>query len=282
MEPNHPGAPAARRRGRAWALAIGLLLANAAGAADAIRVGGNGAGTLLLERAAPEFIRAHPGARVNVIGKLGSSGGVKALAAGAIDLAVIARPLRPEEQGRGLVEIPLGRSPLVFASTKEHPGLTLKEVAAIYRGDVTTWPDGSLVRLVLRPKADSETADLRAMSPEMDAAVTAAFARPGTVLATSDPEAADALEKAPGSFGTIPLGLIIMEQRALRAIRLNGVEPSLKTLESGQYPYARTLYLVTPAKPRPEVRDLVQFLRSRPGKDLLATLGYLAAADSGR
>src|SRR5512134_1235308 len=274
MKPNHPGASAARRRGRAWALAIGLLLANPVSAADAIRVGGNGAGTLLLQRVAPEFVRAHPGAQVNVIGNLGSSGGLKALAAGALDVAVTARPLGAEERSRGLVEIPLGHSPLVFASTKEHPGLTLKEVAAMYRGDVTTWPDGSLLRLVLRPKTDSETADLRAMSPEMDGAVSAAFGRPGTVLATTDAEAADALEKVPGRLGNTSLGVIITESRRLRAIRLNGVEPSLKNLESRQYQYARTLYLVTPAKPARGVSELVQFLNSPAGRNILASLGY--------
>ncbi|HSD59290.1 MAG TPA: substrate-binding domain-containing protein [Burkholderiales bacterium] len=263
-------------------LAIGLLLANAAGAADAIRVGGNGAGTMLLQRVVPEFVRAHPEAQMNVIGNLGSNGGLKALAAGALDVAVIAKPLGAEERSRGFVEIPLGRSPLVFASTKEHPGLTLKEVAAIFRGDVTTWPDGSLVRLVLRPKTDSETADLRAMSPEMDGAVSAAFGRPGTVLATTDPEAAEALEKVPGSLGTTSLGVIMMDSRGLRAIRLNGVEPSLKNLESGQYPYSRALYLVIPAKPARGVSELLQFLRSPPGRNLLASLGFLPAESSGR
>lgn len=281
MEPIQPNDPAASRPSLVWAVAIGLLLANSAAAADAIRVGGNGTGTVVLQRAVPEFVRVRPGAQVKVVGNLGSGGGVKALAAGAIDLAITARPLKVEERTRGLVEIPLGRTPLVFATAKEHPGLTLKEVAAMYRGDVTTWPDGSLVRLVLRPKTDSETADLRAMSPEMDAAVTAAFARPGTVLATTDSEAADALEKVPGSLGTIPLGLIVMEQRALKAIPLNGIGPSLKTLESRQYPYARTLFLILPAKPAQEVNELVQFLRSRPGGNLLASLGFLPAGSPG-
>jgi len=282
MKPNHPSATAARRRGRTWAVAIGLLLANAAGAADAIRAGGNGAGTLLLQRVAPEFVRAHPGVQLNVIGNLGSNGGLRALAAGALDVAIIAKPLGAEERSRGLVEIPIGRSPLVFASTKEHPGLTLKEVAAIFRGDVTTWPDGSLVRLVLRPKTDSETADLRAMSPEMDRAVSAAFGRPGTVLATTDPEAAEALEKVPGSLGTTTLGVIAMENRTLRAIRLNGVEPSLKNLESGQYPYVRTLYLVTVAKPPRGVSELVQFLRSPPGHNVLTSLDFLPVGNPER
>lgn len=277
MRPKQGSAAAGKRPVRAWALAIGLLLANAAGAAEAIRVGGNGAGTLLLQRAAPEFARARPGAQVNVIGNLGSGGGIRALAAGAIDLAVSARPLSPEERGRGMVEIPIARTPLVFASAREHPGLTLSEVAAIYRGDVTSWPDGSLVRLVLRPRNDSETADLRAMSPELDAAVSAAFARPGTVLATTDAEAAEALEKVPGSLGTTTLGVIVMEGRALKALPLNGVTPSLKTLEGGQYSYVRTLYLVTPARPAAGVNELVRFLQSRAGGSLLASFGFLPA-----
>jgi phosphate transport system substrate-binding protein len=272
---------------KAWApasLLVGALVLGAFPAvADVVRINGTGAALGGLEAVAEAYAKAHPGSQVSILRPaLGGGGSVKALQAGALDLAVSARPLKEEERAQGLVAQEYAKAPLVIAVAKGNQriaGLTLAELADIYAGRTRTWHDGSPLRLILRQPSDADTLLLRAMSPEMDAAVAAALVRKGMVTAITDQESAELLEKTPGAIGTSSLALIVSEKRALRALPLNGVEPSLKAFADGRYPYAKTLYLVTGARLSEDARRFADFLRSPAGRAILQRNGYWVAED---
>lgn len=81
--------------------------------------------------------------------------GIKALRAGAIDLAVISRPLKDAQRQSDINTIEYARAPFVFASgvsTHAVP-LTTAELIRIYNGKTKTWPDGRMLRLVRPPQA---------------------------------------------------------------------------------------------------------------------------------
>ena len=76
--------------------------------------------------------RRSPPATVKVLPSLGTGGGLAAVAAGAIDLALAARPLNDAERAKGLQRLAYARTPIAFVT---HPdvgvrGITLAEVAA--------------------------------------------------------------------------------------------------------------------------------------------------------
>lgn len=273
---------------KAWApfagrVSVGLLagvlaLAALPTSADAVRINGTGAALGGLKAVAEAYAKIHPGSRISILRPaLGGGGSVKALQGGALDLAVSARPLKEEERAQGLVLQEYAKAPLVIAVAKDNnriAGLTLAELADIYAGRTRTWRDGSPMRLILRQPSDADTLLLRAISPEMDAAVAAALVRKGMVTAMTDQESAELLEKTPGAIGTSSLALIISEKRALRALPLNGTEPSLQAYADGRYPYAKTLYLVMSARPSEETRRFADFLRSPAGRAILRRNGY--------
>jgi len=258
----------------AGALALGVFPV----AADTVRINGTGAALGGLEAVAEAYAKAHPGSRINILRPaLGGAGSVKALQGGALDLAVSARPLKEEERAQGLVAQEYARAPLVIAVAKGNQriaGLTLSELADIYAGRTRTWRDGGALRLILRQPSDADTLLLQAISPEMDAAVAAALARKGMVTAMTDQESVELIEKIPGSIGTSSLSLIVSEKRALRALPLNGVEPSLQAYADGRYPYAKVLYLVIGANPSAETRRFADFLRSPAGRAILRRNAY--------
>jgi ABC-type phosphate transport system substrate-binding protein len=74
-----------------WAASPNVSDGAASGAA--VRIGGTGAG---VDALAQLFGEGHGGLAVSVVPSLGSSGGIKALLAGVLDAALIARPLKPE------------------------------------------------------------------------------------------------------------------------------------------------------------------------------------------
>ena len=229
-----------------------------------------------------EFARRTPGATVVVVPNLGSSGGLKALRDGVIDLAISARPLKPEETAQGLVATEYGRTPFVFAT---NPSVTqgfgsLPELVDAYAGKRTTWADGKPIRLILRPKNDGDTAIQQAISPEMKQAVDAALARPGMIVATTDQDAADMLEKTAGALGVTSLSMLQTESRRLNVLSINGVAPGTKALIDGSYRYVKTMYLVRIGAGTDAVMRFNAFVVSREGRQLLLNAGYWVAGGS--
>jgi phosphate transport system substrate-binding protein len=128
---------------------------------------------------------------------------------------------------------------------------------------------------VLRPKADSDSALIDNISPEVGAAVAEARKRPGLLFAVTDQECAMALEKHTGSFGPSTLALIFAEKRKLKALRINGVEPSTSNLAAGRYPYYKPLYIVTTSKTPEGAQKFIAFMQSKAGRDILSRTGHV-------
>lgn len=250
--------------------------------AQTLKVGGNGSGMPAMQLLGAEFARRTPGATVVVVPNLGSSGGLKALRDGVIDLAISARPLKPEETAQGLVATEYGSTPFVFAT---NPSVTqgvgsLQELIDAYAGKLTTWADGKPIRLILRPKYDVDTAIQQAISPEMKQALDAALARPGMIIASTDQDATEMLEKTAGALGVTSMSLIQTEKRRLNVLSINGVAPSTKALGDGNYRYVKTMYLVRSGAGSDAVMRFNAFVASREGRELLQNAGYWVAGGS--
>jgi phosphate transport system substrate-binding protein len=138
---------------------------------------------------------------------------------------------------------------------------------------MTAWADGSPVRIVLRLASDSDTEMVKNISAEIRHAIEAAEARAGVRMAVSDQDAADDLERIPGAIGPTTLAQIISEKRALRALRLDGREPTPKNAAAGVYPHFKRLFLVTGEKRAAAVERFVAFVRSPAGLQIIAGNG---------
>ena len=250
--------------------------------AETLKIGGNGSGMPAMQQLGAEFARRNPGVSVVVVPNLGSSGGLKALREGVIDLAISSRAPRPEEAAQGLVAMEYGRTPFVFAT---NPSVTqglgsLAALVDVYAGKLTTWPDGKPIRLILRPRNDGDTALQQAISPEMKQAVEAALARPGMSIASTDQDAVDMLEKTVGALGVTSLSLVQTEKPSLKLVSMNGVAPSTKALADGSYRHAKTMYLVRAGASSDAAMRFNAFVASQEGRQLLSNTGYWVAGGS--
>lgn len=264
-------------------LAAAILTASSVAASNALaqqlKVGGTGSALGTMSALADSYRKKDPSFELTVVPNLGSSGGIKAATAGAIDFAVVSRALKPEEAAAGLIPVEYGRTPFVVVTNKA--GITEMSVAQlveIVSGRVSQWKDGAPIRLVLRPTSDHDNTLLSNFSPEMKQAVAAAHAREGMVIGVTDQDSANEAERLPGSIGTSSLALLLSENRKLQPIAINGVKPTIQTLAQGSYPYVKPMYIVTKGKPTAHVQRFIDFTMSAEGRELLARLGHTPAA----
>ena len=89
---------------------------------------------------------------------MGSKGSIRATADGAIDLAISARPLDPDEAALGLTAIPMARTALVFVTSNPKPNsIKSSELPGIFSSVNPKWADGTPIHLILRTKFDGDT-----------------------------------------------------------------------------------------------------------------------------
>lgn len=241
----------------------------------AITIGGVGSIGPLVQRLAEPYLRAHPKVRIDIVQPpMGTSGALRALALGRMQLVLAGRPLLPGESGRVL---PWLRTPMVFASSDGVLSrLDVARVEALFAGELITWDDGRPIRLVLRGAQESETQALRAVSPGIDRAVAQALERRDLPMASDDLDALRFLGRIPGSFGTSSLGLVLTRAVPLRLLPYEGVAPTAQALEDGRYLLQRPYHLVCRPDAPPEVLRFIDHLRSASSLRLARSLGYLA------
>lgn len=263
---------------RASAAALCLcVLAPSPASSDTIAIGGTGTALGGMQIIANAYMTEHPETQVVIHPSLGSGGGIQALLQGAIDLALSARSLKENERAQGAREAEYALTPLVIAT---HPGrtasnITSDELASIYSGANTVWPDGTRIRLVLRPLEDTDTKILRKLSAPLAEAVDKSYSHPGMITSATDQDTAELIQSLPGAMGTLTLAQIRSEERRIRALALDGVEPTPATLASGAYALSKPLFLVTTGASSPTVQQFVSFVFSPVGQRLLSETGHL-------
>ncbi len=177
------------------------------------------------------------------------------------------------------------RTPFIFVAKKDVTisGLNTAETVRIFRGDTKTWPDGKRVRLIVRPSTELDTLLVKQISPEMSNAVDIALSHKGYLMAMTDQDCLDLIEKTPGGLGFATLTQVLSEKRQLKVLLFNGLRPSSKALADGSYPFYKTLYFVTKTEPSVWVRKFIDFVRSPEGRKVLEETGNLVTIDrSGR
>jgi len=247
---------------------VSLSLAGNGAAQEVIRVGGTGTGTLLIQTLIPAYVKLRPNVQVNAINPpLGSNGALRALGAGAIQVAIVSIPssFPPEPKDAGTtMNIPWTRTPFIFTGRDVVAGtkMTISQVAGIYSGSVTQWPGGVPIRLVARTDRESDTRIMRAVSAEMNAALTKASKRLGMPFAENDYNNQSLLEKTAGSFGGVALGQLRLSNSPLNPVTLDGIAPSAQNLLARQYPIEKPLYLIVSKASSTTTLDFVKYLQS--------------------
>lgn len=251
-------------------------------AKENIRVNGSGACLEMIRPLMDAYGKDHKNVSFQMEKPLGSSGAIKALLAGAIDIAIVARPLKNEEIAGGAKLKKYGKTPLAIVAEKKVPvnNISTGDLEDIYFGKKVKWPNGENIRIILRPRDDTDTIILKSLSPQMAKAVTKAGDRRGVMVAITDNDAAEALLKTDGSIGTAALTIVAVGKLPLKIVSLNGARPTRKNLENKTYPLAKEINFVTTARLSGDAAKFIEFIYSKKGRPMAEKTGVLITLDN--
>jgi phosphate transport system substrate-binding protein len=247
-----------------------------------VRIAGSGSNLPLTRLLVEGFWAGRAGRdasrEIVVFESIGSTGGVKAVHDGAIDLGLISRPLRPRERALELVTIPYARVAVVAAvhrSVSEH-SLPATGLVEIFSGARRRWSDGAPIVVLQREQGDSSHEAVSRVLPGFAAANERAYQRGLWRIVYRDRAMQEALRSTPGAIGLFDLGAVTSADpdARLEILAVDGVHPSPSRVADGTYPYFKDLAFVSAGPPRGLAAEFVAFSKSPAGQAIIRASGY--------
>lgn len=239
------------------------------------------------EELGPALIKAFQEERKDITIELtseGSGAGITALLNGDCDIAASSRSLSEDEMRMAssrkikLRNYTIGYYGVAVVVNPQNPvkKLSSGQVRAIFTGKITNWKqvggkDGP-IHVIIRDPVSGTHLGFQELAMER---------QPYTDKAktfTSYQAMAEAIRNDPGAIGYV--GMTLAAREGVRALAINGVEPSADTVTEQLYPYARQLRLyVNKARYSDGAAAFIGFVRSaKKGQSILEKLGYVRRA----
>jgi phosphate transport system substrate-binding protein len=234
-------------------------------------------GMLALARAlADAYQRQFPNARVEVGAGLGTGARLKALADGRIHLALASHGVNPEDVRAGDLKVfEVARGAVVFAVNETVPitSATAQQVCDVYDGKLQTWramggSDAAIVVLT-RPAAEVDPEVVRAKLACFKDLKEVASAR----VMQRGGDMAKALSDTPHSLGMTSMTVVEQSGGKVKALSLDGVQPTAANVKSGRYGLTRDFLFVAKGEPAGPVRNFLDFLHGPEGERVILANG---------
>ena len=171
----------------------------------------------------------------------GSGAGIEAVLAGRCDIGLASRDLKDEEKEKGLEGTILAYDGIAIIVHPDNPvsDLSIETIAKIYTGEITNWKEvgGNDAEIVLIGReANSGTRDGFESITETEEKCKY------RQECTSTGDVITAVASNPGAIGYASLASV---KDSVKAVSVDGVEPSEKTVKDGSYAVQRPFVLVT-------------------------------------
>jgi phosphate transport system substrate-binding protein len=260
-------------------LAAGSITQAHVGSAETLSLGGTGGAVPMMRQVGAVFASRNA-TDLKIFDSLGSGGGITAAGDGVLDVTISGRPLNQKEVAAGFSAPLILRTPYVLATSYQAPpSVSRTEVSRLFADVKASWPDGTQVRIILRPATESDNAVLFALFPGTEQAVIRARQRSDVPTASTDQDNQELATQTPGSLIATTFTQTLLEARGLGMLPIDGVVPSAANLISGSYPYEKRLWLVQPPRKTEIGQKFIDFLRSPEGQQALTKAGILPLAE---
>ena len=232
----------------------------------------------IAQKAAEEYMNQNPEIDITVRGG-GSGNGIAALIDNATDIADASRFIKEDEfmqaRDNGVYPVPhrVAMDGIAVILNENNPvqDITLDEIEQIYTGEVSNWselggPDKEIV--VVSRDSSSGTFEVFgeiALGGERVAQTALMQSSNGTVAST--------VGETEGAIGYVGLGYL--DNPGIKAVKVNGVEPTNATVANGQFPIARPLFMFTDGWPEGLTAKFINFVLSAKGQEIVKTQGYV-------
>ncbi|MFQ6100409.1 MAG: phosphate ABC transporter substrate-binding protein [Anaerolineae bacterium] len=238
---------------------------------------------------AEAYQEQHPDVRIAVTGG-GSGTGIAGLINGTVDLANASRRMKPEEmeaaEANGIIPVEhvIARDAIAIVVHPSNPvdRLTLQQLSDIFSGRITNWSqvggeDRPIVLLSRESNSGTHVYFLEQVV-RLGAKHAPTLFSPDTLLMPSSEGISAEVRQNPNAIGYDGLGYVTDDQKTIAvAAGPEGpfVLPTIETVNSGDYPIARDLYVYTAGEPQGTIAVYLDWLRSPEGQEIVEELGFV-------
>ena len=208
---------------------------------------------------------------------VGSGGGARAAADGAVDLGMISRALTPDEQALGLRVLPIARDGVVLAAHRsvDVEGLGSDELVELFSGRVDHFADGTHAVPLLRDARESANQALERLVPALRQVREDAYRDHRLRVLYHDDAMGEALATTPGGIGVFDWGAVVTWRLPLRVLAIDGHRPSIASISDGSWKATRELAFVIRPDRLQRVAAFVAFVGSGEGQRITLASGYV-------
>ncbi len=231
----------------------------------------------------------HPEVSIAVTGG-GSGTGITALINGTADLANASRQIKSEEvesaRANGIepMEHVIARDAIAIVVNPENPvnELTLQQISDIFSGKITNWTevggeDRPIVLLSRETNSGTHVYFLEEVLRLGDKNNTTLFS-PDTLLLPSSEGIGVEVRQNPNAIGYDGLGYVTDDMKTLSVSvgpDLPYWPPTVETVNTGQYPIARDLYMYTAGEPAGQIKTYLDWILDSEAQQIVLELGFV-------
>ncbi|NUM52038.1 MAG: phosphate ABC transporter substrate-binding protein [Candidatus Hydrogenedentes bacterium] len=221
---------------------------------------------------AEEYMAAHAEENVEVQGG-GSTAGLQAVANQLADIGMCSRSLTEDEE-KQFSGTTIARDGLAIVVNPGNPvtELTTDQLRALFSGSIRSWKDVGGEDGPVRPITREEGSGTR----ESFTHLVMGKERISRAALTQESNGAvkELVKGDPAAIGYMSLGLVGSE---LKAIKVDGVEPTGENVIADQYKLARPFLFITEGTLRPEAQRFMDYVLSPEGQRTLESEGLVRA-----
>ena len=230
----------------------------------------------IAEECARIFMENNPGSQVYVSGG-GSSHGVKSVAEDVIDIGDASRDLKDseKEQYTDLVTHAIAKDGVAIIVHPSNPinDLTITQLQGIYTGEITNWKDiggEDIEIMVVSREGGSGTRDCfeQVVLKPIEKDVTEY-----AIIQDSNGKVRTTIIGSEQGIGFISLGYVNSD---VKAVKLDGTEPTIENIRSNDYAISRTLWMITKGNPDGNEQAFLDFVLSDQGQNIVSEVHYIA------
>ena len=220
-----------------------------AGGKSTVSVVGSTTVQPVVQSIADEFASVEPDISIEVQG-VGSSAGIKAAIDGTANIGASSRELKDSEKEAGVTEHILAYDGIAVVVNKNNPvkELDSETVKKIFSGEITNWKEvggNDADIIVISRESGSGTRDafeeMTGLLEEVDGKKMPLLKEDALICEGNGSVKAN-IESKENSIAYLSLGYV---DDTMNAITIDGVEPTVETVKSGEYKISRPLILVT-------------------------------------
>lgn len=269
-----------------WVIRIGtfslgaLLAISAYGqTTERIVIDGSTGGMPLAAALAKAFQARNPGVTIEMGKGLGTKARLQALAEGKIDIALASHGLNISEITRqGMAVHEIANVAVVFGVNATVPvaNLTDQRICDVYAGKTSNWKalGGPEMEIAARTRPDSEV-DTEVVRDNIACLKDLKMPEAVKVMPRAGDMAAE-LAATAGAIGMTTMTVVEQSQGKIKALSINGIDPSAPNVERKAYRLVRESFFVIKTSASPAVVRFLEFTRGSMGHTVITANGAIA------